>query len=94
MPLKLVTIGVYGFDEASFFAALQTAGVDTLCDMRQRRGVRGADYAFVNSKRLQRVSRNSTYAICTGKTWRRQRPCASAIKLRTAGQPQNASAPR
>ena len=33
-PLKFVTIGVYGFTEAAFFAALQRAGVDTFCDIR------------------------------------------------------------
>jgi len=44
---------VYGFAEASFFQALQDAGVDTLCDIRQRRGVRGSTYAFANSQRLQ-----------------------------------------
>jgi uncharacterized protein (DUF488 family) len=53
MSLKLVTIGVYGFDEASFFAALQEAGVDVFCDIRRRRGVRGSAYAFANSQRLQ-----------------------------------------
>ena len=50
---KIVTLGVYGFDEAGFFAALRQAGVDTFCDIRRRRGVRGREYAFVNSKRLQ-----------------------------------------
>lgn len=50
---KLVTIGVYGATEAAFFATLQGAGVDTFCDIRQRRGVRGREYAFVNSQRLQ-----------------------------------------
>lgn len=54
MSLKLVTLGVYGFDEAGFFAALQAARTDTFCDIRARRGVRGSDYAFVNSQRLQR----------------------------------------
>ena len=53
-PLKFVTIGVYGFTEAAFFAALQRAGVDTFCDIRWRRGVRGSEYAFVNSARLQK----------------------------------------
>lgn len=48
-----VTIGVYGFTEAAFFQALQRAGVDTLCDLRWRRGVRGSDYRFANSARLQ-----------------------------------------
>ena len=51
--LTLVTIGVYGFDEPGFFDALRKADVDTFCDIRSRRGVRGATYAFVNSKRLQ-----------------------------------------
>ena len=51
--IKIVTIGVYGFDEAVFFNALCKAAVDTFCDIRNRRGVRGATYAFANSKRLQ-----------------------------------------
>src|SRR4051812_16785995 len=49
---KIVTIGVYGFDEAGFFQALQAAQVDTFCDIRRRRGVRGAEYAFANRQRL------------------------------------------
>lgn len=53
MPLEFVTIGVYGWDAERFFAALQAAGVDTFCDIRDRRGVRGAEYAFANSTRLQ-----------------------------------------
>jgi uncharacterized protein (DUF488 family) len=52
--LTFVTIGVYGFTEAAFFEALQRAGVDTVCDLRWRRGVRGADYRFANRARLQR----------------------------------------
>lgn len=51
--LKVVTIGVYGASEAGFFGALQEAGVDTFIDIRRRRGVRGAAYAFANSQRLQ-----------------------------------------
>ena len=53
MKIKIVTIGVYGFDEFSFFEALCKADVDTFCDIRSRRGVRGATYAFANSIRLQ-----------------------------------------
>ena len=53
MSVKIVTIGVFGFSEEAFFNALQKAQVDTFCDIRQRRGVRGATYAFCNSKRLQ-----------------------------------------
>lgn len=51
--IKIITIGVYGFDETGFFDALCKANVDTFCDIRSRRGVRGATYAFANSKRLQ-----------------------------------------
>src|SRR5258708_39820746 len=51
---KIVTIGVYGFDQDSFFKALLDAKVDTFCDIRLRRGMRGAEYAFVNSERLQK----------------------------------------
>jgi uncharacterized protein (DUF488 family) len=52
--MRIVTIGVYGFSETAFFNALQQAGVDTFCDIRWRRGVRGADYAFANRSRLER----------------------------------------
>jgi uncharacterized protein (DUF488 family) len=52
--MNFVTIGVYGLNEAAFFEALQAARVDTFCDIRWRRGVRGSEYAFVNSARLQR----------------------------------------
>jgi len=50
---KIVTIGVYGYDEDEWFCALQEAGVDLFCDIRLRRGVRGSRYAFANSQRLQ-----------------------------------------
>ena len=53
MQPKIVTIGVYGFDEDSFFDALRKVKVDTFCDIRSRRGVRGSTYAFANSLRLQ-----------------------------------------
>lgn len=52
MPI-LRTIGVYGFDRESFLAALAGAGVNLLLDVRQRRGVRGSEYAWANAKRLQ-----------------------------------------
>lgn len=50
---KVYTIGVIGFNADTFFGALQKAGVDTLIDIRRRRDVRGRDYAFANSLRLQ-----------------------------------------
>lgn len=49
----LMSIGVYGFSEDSFFEALQRENVDCFCDVRARRGLRGSQYAFANSKRLQ-----------------------------------------
>ncbi|MBV8758836.1 MAG: DUF488 domain-containing protein [Deltaproteobacteria bacterium] len=51
--LKLVTIGGYGYTEQRFFGALRAAKVDTFVDIRQRRGMRGPTYAFLNSGRLQ-----------------------------------------
>lgn len=54
MKPTIVTIGVYGFDEQSFFHALLDAKVDTFCDIRLRRGMRGSTYAFVNSTYLQK----------------------------------------
>jgi uncharacterized protein (DUF488 family) len=51
--LRLLTIGVYGYTEADFFETLRKAGVDTFCDVRYRRGVRGREYAFANRQRLE-----------------------------------------
>lgn len=50
---RVVTIGVYGFDGAAFLAALRAADVGLVLDVRQRRGVRGSEYAWANSLRLQ-----------------------------------------
>ncbi len=50
---EVVTIGAYGWQAEDFFRALQAAGVDTFCDVRARRGLRGSQYAFGNSRRLQ-----------------------------------------
>lgn len=49
----ILTIGAYGWTATTFAAALAAAGVDVLVDVRARRGVRGQDYAFANSTRLQ-----------------------------------------
>ena len=48
----LFTIGVYGFDLEHFLAALRHAGVERVVDVRQRRGVRGPQYAWANAQRL------------------------------------------
>jgi uncharacterized protein (DUF488 family) len=49
----VATIGVYGFTSASFLTALHRADVRVLLDVRQRRGVRGPQYSWANSLRLQ-----------------------------------------
>lgn len=51
--MEFFTIGVYNSTEDEFFGKLKENGIDTFCDIRQRRGVRGSKYIYVNSKRLQ-----------------------------------------
>jgi len=51
--MEFFTIGVYNSTETEFFNKLVKNQIDTFCDIRQRRGVRGAKYSFVNSNRLQ-----------------------------------------
>lgn len=51
--MKIFTIGVYGSSAEEFWNKLTVNHIDTFCDIRQRRGVRGSKYAFVNSKHLQ-----------------------------------------
>ena len=55
MADRLATIGVYGWTSDTFLAALDDAGVTRVLDIRQRRGVRGAKYAWANAQRLQRL---------------------------------------
>lgn len=57
--MRLVTVGVYGFDVAGFLAALRGADVGLVLDVRQRRGVRGREYAWANSLRLQAALREA-----------------------------------
>lgn len=51
--MKVYTIGVYNSTEQDFFGKLVENRIDTFCDIRQRRGVRGREYSFVNSNYLQ-----------------------------------------
>lgn len=51
----ITTIGVYDFDADSFIRTRHDAGVTKLLDIRQRRGVRGTQYAWANARRLQRL---------------------------------------
>jgi uncharacterized protein (DUF488 family) len=52
MP-TVATVGVYEFDAGSFIRALDAAAVSRVVDIRQRRGVRGPQYAWANARRLQ-----------------------------------------
>jgi uncharacterized protein (DUF488 family) len=49
----IATIGVYGWTLERFLAALLDADVVRVLDVRQRRGVRGSEYAWANATRLQ-----------------------------------------
>jgi uncharacterized protein (DUF488 family) len=49
----VVTIGVYGFTAETFLQRLRDAGVEAVVDVRQRRGVRGPEYAWANARRLE-----------------------------------------
>jgi uncharacterized protein (DUF488 family) len=49
----VATIGVYGATLERFLAALREANVGLVLDVRQRRGVRGSEYAWANAQRLQ-----------------------------------------
>ena len=51
----VATIGVYGWTLEEFLAAVEDADVSLLVDVRQRRGVRGREYAWANAQRLQRA---------------------------------------
>lgn len=55
---KLYTVGVYGKTEETFFRQLEHAQIQVFCDIRRRRGVRGSQYSFVNSKYLQSALAN------------------------------------
>lgn len=51
--MDFFTIGVYNSTEDLFFNKLVENNIDTFCDIRLRRGVRGSKYSFVNSIKLQ-----------------------------------------
>jgi uncharacterized protein (DUF488 family) len=55
MSSAVATVGVYEATLERFLGALAGAGVRTVIDVRQRRGVRGPQYSWANSIRLQRA---------------------------------------
>lgn len=50
---QIATVGVYGATVERYLAALAAAQVTLVLDVRQRRGVRGPEYAWANAQRLQ-----------------------------------------
>jgi uncharacterized protein (DUF488 family) len=73
---RVLTIGVYGWDLESYLAALAAAEIKILLDVRQRRGVRGREYAWANSLRLQRA------LGLAGITYRHHKELAPTTELR------------
>ncbi|HWF35072.1 MAG TPA: DUF488 domain-containing protein [Solirubrobacteraceae bacterium] len=55
MQRVIATIGVYGATLERFLEALEDADARVVLDVRQRRGVRGPQYSWANSQRLQRA---------------------------------------
>jgi uncharacterized protein (DUF488 family) len=49
----VATIGVYGWTLDAWLDALSAADARLVVDVRQRRGVRGSEYAWANAQRLQ-----------------------------------------
>jgi uncharacterized protein (DUF488 family) len=76
MDRLLVTIGVYGFTAETFLATLGQAAVRLLLDVRQRRGVRGSEYSWANSARLQAALAEA------GIAYRHHRELAPTTELR------------
>ena len=72
----VATIGVYGFTVEKFLETLRRADVRLLLDVRQRRGVRGREYAWANAGRLQ------TALAAAGIEYRHHKELAPTTELR------------
>jgi uncharacterized protein (DUF488 family) len=55
----IATVGVYDSNLEDFLDKLKSHRVATVVDVRQRRGVRGREYAWANSLRLQAALRQA-----------------------------------
>ena len=73
---RVVTIGVYEWDLYAFVEALRAGDVRLLLDVRQRRGVRGREYAWANAVRLQHALSSERVA------YRHHRELAPTTELR------------
>ncbi|UDK98249.1 DUF488 domain-containing protein [Lysinibacillus sphaericus] len=76
--MEFLTIGVYGYSEEEFFKSLKDAEVDLFIDIRQRRGVRGKQYSFVNSTYLQQKLKDM------GISYRHEKNLAPTTEIRNA----------
>ena len=74
--MRVATIGVYGFTAESFVDALRRAAVGLVIDVRQRRGVRGSEYAWANAGRLQAA------LVAAGIGYRHHKGLAPTTELR------------
>jgi uncharacterized protein (DUF488 family) len=83
---KLATVGVYESDLEAFLDALAKAGVTLVIDVRQRRGVRGPQYAWANSARLQAALADA------GIGYRHRRDLAPTTELRRLQYAEDAKA--
>jgi uncharacterized protein (DUF488 family) len=72
----VTTIGVHGWTPERFIATLRDTGVRQLLDVRQRRGVRGSEYAWANSAHLQAALAE------TGIEYRHHKELAPTTELR------------
>jgi uncharacterized protein (DUF488 family) len=72
----VATVGVYGFDADTFLGSLRAEDVGLVLDVRQRRGVRGSEYAWANAVRLQRALADA------GIAYRHHRELAPTTELR------------
>jgi uncharacterized protein (DUF488 family) len=73
---RVCTIGVYEWDLETFLQTLDAADVRLLLDVRQRRGVRGREFAWANAVRLQRALGDANVA------YRHHRELAPTTELR------------
>jgi uncharacterized protein (DUF488 family) len=72
----IATVGVYETDLEHFLAALRAHDVRQVVDVRQRRGVRGREYAWANAKRLEAALREA------GIDYRHRKELAPTTELR------------
>ncbi len=79
--MLLYTIGVYGWSPDAFLGALTEVEARLVVDVRQRRGVRGSEYAWANAVRLQAALGSARIAY---EHWRQLAPTTELRELQYA----------